>query len=1069
MAKENRTKVQIITKKVILWTLLGIALVLVGIVIISSFKNDLVSSESTIPPVSNLSGEYEEYVASYDAIYPTDYQYSVENSSNDAIMASYDETKTIALNNSLDDSEKLNGETGIFTDNDVDYEFRYSAKNGSIAYNVNVPETGFYNLVLEYIAMDDWNEDGTWESSGGADIERGILINDEYIYEDLEDVLFTRTWTDNGDPLIDIEGNEIKPAQAEIEKFHSSYIIDSIGYVSEPYLVYFEAGDNDITIESIKENMGIVNLFVASKEDDMDYAEYASLYSDQPVIANAEYKYEGENANYRSSSTIYAINDKTNAYTTTDDGRDTDPVTLILNTIGGTKWTDPGSWITWNVTVEKSGMYEISMRAKQNENRDLFSTRTLMIDDTVPFTEARNCKYTYGSDYSIVTLGDSEQSYLFYLEAGTHQLTLTTTLGDYASQIGRVQEVIDRLNTLYRAIIKRTGISPDPYIDYFSKTEGQAFIAEATTTFEECVVILDDVSNQISEISGTEGSVATELQTMTIQLNQFIDNYRKIQKSLSTFSTNISSLGTWILDISSQPLTVDWIEIHGTETDLPSANPNWFVARWFSIRSFVGSFFFDYESIGMTEGNAGWTDVDVWLLTSTTTGREQANAISSMLYDAQNEVISNNDTTSPLWGINVKLKVVAPTVLLTATLSGNGPDVALNIANGTPVNYALRGAVHDISEFDDFEEICTRFMDSSLTPYSYTDADGNTGTYALPYTQDFLVMFYREDIFEENGWDVPTTWEDVQLLIPELQIMNLQFYLPLNQLGATSIVNSVYASYLFQSMDDTSEAFYRSTTYVDGIGQSKVYMESNFDSEESMKAFEFWTSFYTDYSFPLAASFINRFRSGETPIGIAPFSTYNTLAVSAPEIKGKWGFSLLPGTKKIDDDGNAYLDYTSAASGTAVVMMEQRDSNATEEQNQTMYDASWNFMKWFTSTDVQVGYAREIESILGSAARHNTGTIDAFKELAWTNDELDVLMDQWENTVGIPEVPGGYYTGRNLENAFREVVNDDTPPRETLKDYIITINKEIDRKRAEFGLGTSTEYYELNPSADSSN
>ncbi|MFA6661883.1 MAG: hypothetical protein WCS56_02485, partial [Bacilli bacterium] len=132
---------------------------------------------------------------------------------------------------------------------------------------------------------------------------------------------------------------------------------------------------------------------------------------------------------------------------------------------------------------------------------------------------------------------------------------------------------------------------------------------------------------------------------------------------------------------------------------------------------FFGSFFFDYESIGMTEGNEGWTDVDVWLLTSTTTGREQANAISSMLYAAQNEVVSTNDTTSPLWGLNIKLKVVAPTVLLTATLSGNGPDVALNVANGTPVNYALRGAIHDISEFDDFTDICTRFMDSSLTPY----------------------------------------------------------------------------------------------------------------------------------------------------------------------------------------------------------------------------------------------------------------------------------------------------------------------------------------------------------------
>jgi len=54
--------------------------------------------------------------------------------------------------------------------------------------------------------------------------------------------------------------------------------------------------------------------------------------------------------------------------------------------------------------------------------------------------------------------------------------------------------------------------------------------------------------------------------------------------------------------------------------------------------------------------------------------------------------------------------------------------------------------------------------------------------------------------------------------------------------------------------------------------------------------------------------------------------------------------------------------------------------------------------------------------------------------------------------MGIPEIAGGYYTGRNLENAFREVVNKNLNPREVLTEYVIKINKEITKKRQEFGL-----------------
>ena len=78
--------------------------------------------------------------------------------------------------------------------------------------------------------------------------------------------------------------------------------------------------------------MGIYNLYVASKESYISYSEYESLHSDKEKIVDFMYKVEGEDAITRSSSTIYAVNDKTNAYTTTADGKPASPVKLILNT-----------------------------------------------------------------------------------------------------------------------------------------------------------------------------------------------------------------------------------------------------------------------------------------------------------------------------------------------------------------------------------------------------------------------------------------------------------------------------------------------------------------------------------------------------------------------------------------------------------------------------------------------------------------------------------------------------------------------------------------------------------------
>ena len=42
-------------------------------------------------------------------------------------------------------------------------------------------------------------------------------------------------------------------------------------------------------------------------------------------------------------------------------------------------------------------------------------------------------------------------------------------------------------------------------------------------------------------------------------------------------------------------------------------------------------------------------------------------------------------------------------------------------------------------------------------------------TYALPYVANAAGILYNKDIFEENGWNVPTTWQEFTTLCDEIK------------------------------------------------------------------------------------------------------------------------------------------------------------------------------------------------------------------------------------------------------------------------------------------------------------
>jgi ABC-type glycerol-3-phosphate transport system substrate-binding protein len=174
------------------------------------------------------------------------------------------------------------------------------------------------------------------------------------------------------------------------------------------------------------------------------------------------------------------------------------------------------------------------------------------------------------------------------------------------------------------------------------------------------------------------------------------------------------------------------------------------------------------------------------------------------------------------------------------------------------------------------------------------------------------------------------------------------------------------------------------------------------------------------------------------PLGVADYTVFNTLAVSAPEIRGLWNFTLVPGV--MGEDG--VINRSTTGGGPCTMMFPSASDK----------DAAWTFMKWWVSTDTQVRFGREMEAVMGAAARYATANKEAFEQLAWSVSQRNVLQQQWEWVVGTPEVPGGYYTSRHILNAFRRVRNNNEDARETLIDYTRIINEELDKKRREFGL-----------------
>ena len=860
----------------------------------------------------------------------------------------------------------------------------------------DVPRSGLYAVSLCYYPVDGHNRD----------IELTLRINDELPFREAESLTLQRQFSNREEEKIfSGAGNEYRREQVEIKGWIQDWLKTSGLFRADMLYVYLEKGSNRVSLSSLDEPVVIGSIELKQPPAVESYKTvlerfrgegYREVDLEQPIVV------QGEDASLKSSKTLYAIEDRTSPW-----NQPYDIAKIRLNTIGGDNWKYLRQWIEWPVYVEQNGLYRIDLRLKQDFSSGAVSTRCLYIDGEIPFEEARSLEFSYVPGWQSVSLG-AEEPYLFALDAGWHTLRLEVATGDNAAIYQRAQGCVVRLNGVYRSILMLTGATPDPLRDYMLEKQLPDLRGSLNALYDD----ISGIRSELEAKAGGSGENMEAVDRLLVQLGGFLKKIDTIPERLATFSDNINAFSSWVLTANEQPLTIDFLQLSSPGGELPAAEAPWYLLVWNEIRAFFLSFFNDYNYIESVSDEEESRQVVLWLASGA--GRDQANVIKSL---------ADNQFTRE-YGVGLQLRLVDMSALFLAVAADNGPDVALFQSQSVPVNYGMRHALYDLNRFDDVDEVLERFHESASIPFRLEDS-----LYALPEQQTFLMMFYRTDILGELGLQPPATWDAFYSAIPILKRNHLEIALPtpLSVSVATGSqatqINDIFAALLLQN-------------------QVAIFNDDNsrcvLDSLEAVDAFEEWTALYTKYKLPKVVSDINRFRSGETPIVFSSYTFFNTLELAAPEIKGQWEMAPIPGMER--ENGDISREVATGVTG-AVIFQNARD-----------VDAAWDFLKWWTSKEAQVAYGEMIEALMGTSARWPTANLEALEELSWSRAARAQIKEQWQWARGIPEVPGGYYVGRNIDNAAKSVINGEANPRETLIDFVDTINEEILLKRREFKM-----------------
>lgn len=859
-------------------------------------------------------------------------------------------------------------------------------KGDSVTLTVSVEKAGLYGLSVDYYCLADKAVSHTV----------GVKINGEYPFSEARELVLSQLYGTEEWPFRkDSRGNEITPDTILRHEWQSR-LLKSVRQGEQDALLFFlEEGENEILLTMEKSSILLGKVSVLSLPEAVDYDTYRSGLPDAEG-GKALVSLEAERIwrkNTTSTRPVATRDVEVSPYLASR---------KLMSVVGGATWNQNGQTLYYEFDIDTPGWYSVALKYKQNEKANTVVRRTLTLDGELPFAEARGVAFESSNSWIVRDFGDEDGAFRFYLEAGTHRLGLEADSTERNPLMDVISAQIDKIADIAVEVKKVTGGSDDVNRDW----EILTFIPELRDELNSLADNLEDVMEELIRLNlGDDGnSDISNLEIVISRLRKLADDPDELPNNLSSFSEGSSSvsqmLGTVLESIQKSPMTLDCIYIHQEDSELPKYKVGVLRKVWEEVRYFADDLFSGeaekQEEYDMT--------IDVWVNRAVT---------------YVNELQTMTDAYfTPETGIKVNFSLMKDeNKLILANTTNSQPDAALGLSIHLPYDLAIRGVLADLRQFEGFEETAGQFAPGALLTNVYED-----GVYALPETQDFFVLYYRKDLLEALGIQIPDTWDEVLGILPVLQRYGMNFYIPLA------------SSSSFKTFSATTPFFLQ----YGGAIYEEDGMTVAVNNENGLAAMKFMTDLFTIYGLPTeVADFYQSFRNGTIPIGVAPFSTYLKLEAAAAELAGKWDIAVMPGMRNAD----GVVERWATGGGTTGAIFSKSEKQ----------EATWEFFKWWLSAKTQERFGTQMQLLYGDTYMWNTANVEAFAELPIADAHKEVIADQRKWLHEFVKTPASYMIEREISNVWNAVVFNGENVRSTLDDAAILMNQELARKWEEFG------------------
>ena len=848
-----------------------------------------------------------------------------------------------------------------------------------IQFIVEVPASGLYSFAMEYMLP----------PNAFNPMILSLTINDEIQYEESSSLTLPVFWRNEFGTnfLLNRFGDETPPPQIKVDGFHSVDLFDA-SYISDtPLLFYLEAGENTLDFRNGTSFPVTINSLTINSERD--------LPTYRPPTRDA----------YTGLITINAIEltHSNSQFVQTGGVRNPSldpfhPIDRLMNVITLER---VGNEAFFDIEVEQDGYYAISLHSIAQQD-DFSSFVTIRINGEIPFKEAASFPLMPYKDIRfhnhVLSDANGEPMY-FFLERGTNQISVRTDLRPYAEQFRQLRLIIDHLNYLALEIRRVTGRDVDknrtwritrniPMID--------DYLAAYEILFKDMITNLQQYSpeNRHSGVANNMMTALTMLERLRLRPDEIPINLDMLNGSNSSVSQMTGS--------SFDALIAAGIQINniyvGRSYDLPRERASWTTSLYAGFRHLLSTFTSDRFAVRNRDDA-----LDVWVA-------------HSFVHVDLLQRMTDTDFT-PKTGIEVNVNIMPDAGrLIMARASNTHPDAVLGIGSGTPFEMGARGALYDLTQFDDFWEYMDTIVPGGLIAYVFNDS-----VYAIPETTAFNATVYRRDILEPLGIEPPDTWLDVAAIQAELQRFDMSFFKPIAGGGA------------LKGFGQTAHIIYQH----DSLLFAPDGLSSLINQPRAVEAITFLGDLFTTFALAeQVPAFFNSFRFGQTPIGIGSAGEYMLLKHAAPELLGQWAFAPFPGT--LQEDGTVSRWWI--GNGSAAFIFDETGRE----------DEAWEFLKWYLSADVQRSFAFQLFSNFNIL--WTSSNIEALQDIPIDPQHRAVFLDSIQWLRDVPRTPGQYMLERTLSDVWNTMVFETTPAQVAIDLGVIDINREFTRRMIEFGF-----------------